>query len=287
MWAPTAADFSSASLRLRRRLSSNVVSPPSRSLAGGDVDLDVELPELGLEVRVGDRLQRLGVLQRRVAGLVDEVELDLEPGHRVVGVEARLAQHPGEHVEVAAHLLPVARAVSAGELLSFDLFAHGPTLGQILGSPRMLRCGGSGRRRRPRRSPLRSYAARWRVAPLSLTARSQPGRGPRPGRRPPPARGGRGRPARRGRRAPAAASASSGAPACRTARSATARQWAARSASDRQRVDRPALRPVPRRGLDQRPHQHRDHHRGRRDRRRRRRPGSRPWAARSESRASK
>ena len=35
MWAPTSADFASASLRLRRRLSSNVVSPPSRSFAGG------------------------------------------------------------------------------------------------------------------------------------------------------------------------------------------------------------------------------------------------------------
>ena len=34
MCAPMAADFCSASLRLRRRLSSNVVRPPSRSLAG-------------------------------------------------------------------------------------------------------------------------------------------------------------------------------------------------------------------------------------------------------------
>ena len=73
----------------------------------------------------------LGVLQRRVAVLVDEVELDLEPGHRVVGVEARLAQHPGEHVEVAAHLLAVPRAVGAGELLCRDLFAHDGTVVQI------------------------------------------------------------------------------------------------------------------------------------------------------------
>ena len=92
------------------------------------VDLDVELTELGLEVGVGDRLERLGVLQRRVTLLVDQVELDLDPGHRVVGVEACLAQHPREHVEVATHLLPVSRAVSAGELLSFDLFAHDQTL---------------------------------------------------------------------------------------------------------------------------------------------------------------
>ena len=35
MWAPTFDDCFSASLRLSRRVSSNVVSPPSRSLAGG------------------------------------------------------------------------------------------------------------------------------------------------------------------------------------------------------------------------------------------------------------
>ena len=34
-WAPTSDDLASASLRLRRRLASNVASPPSRSLAGG------------------------------------------------------------------------------------------------------------------------------------------------------------------------------------------------------------------------------------------------------------
>ena len=93
------------------------------------VDLDVELAELGLEGGVGDRRQRLGVLQRRVAVLVDEVELDLEPGHRVVGVEPRLAQHPGEHVEAAPDLLAVARPVGPGELLCLHLFAHVRTLG--------------------------------------------------------------------------------------------------------------------------------------------------------------
>ena len=92
------------------------------------VDLDVELAELGLEVGVGDGLEHLGVLQGRVARVVDEVELHLETGHRVVGVERRLAQHPREHVEVAAHLLAVARAVGPAELLLLDLFAHDGTL---------------------------------------------------------------------------------------------------------------------------------------------------------------
>jgi hypothetical protein len=39
----------------------------------GDVDLDVELPELGLEVRVGDRFEHGGVGHRRLAGTVSHV----------------------------------------------------------------------------------------------------------------------------------------------------------------------------------------------------------------------
>jgi hypothetical protein len=113
-----------AQVRLERR------EPALAELRRRHVDLDVELPELGLERRVGDRRQRLGVLQRRVALLVDEVELDLEPRHRVVGVEDVLAEHPREGVQAAVHLLAVAGAVSAGELLSFDVFAHGATLGR-------------------------------------------------------------------------------------------------------------------------------------------------------------
>ena len=35
MWAPTSADLASAPLRSRRSCSSNVFSPPSRSLTGG------------------------------------------------------------------------------------------------------------------------------------------------------------------------------------------------------------------------------------------------------------
>jgi hypothetical protein len=102
--------------------------PAVLELLGRDVDLEVELAELGLEVGVGDRLERLEVLQCRVARVVDEVELDLQPGHRVVRVEPRLPQHASEHVQATTHLLAVARAVLAGELLLCDLFAHGETV---------------------------------------------------------------------------------------------------------------------------------------------------------------
>ena len=79
------------------------------------VDLHVELAELGLEVRFGDRLERAGVDHRRVALLVGEVELDLEADGASLGVEARLAEHSREHVEAGAHLLAVALAVLARE----------------------------------------------------------------------------------------------------------------------------------------------------------------------------
>ena len=113
----------------------------------------------------------------------------------------------------------------------------------------------------PSTVPVRSYAARWRVAPVSPTARCSPP-WPARGRRPPPARGGRGRAARRGRRAPAAA------PLDRVHQrvgQSVARGPPLRGAQrlGPPAVDRLALRPVLRRGLDERPHQDRDHDRSR------------------------
>ena len=64
-----------------------------------DVDLDVELAKLGLEARVGDRLQRGGVDQRGIALVVGQVELDLEAERSALGVKARFGQHPGEDVQ--------------------------------------------------------------------------------------------------------------------------------------------------------------------------------------------
>src|SRR5688572_5525706 len=89
--APTFAALSSASLSERRRLSSKVESPPSRSLAGARL-ISMLNCQLGLEVGVGDRLEDLGVLEGGVARVVDEVELHLQARHRVVGVEACLAE---------------------------------------------------------------------------------------------------------------------------------------------------------------------------------------------------
>nr|BFE71046.1 hypothetical protein GCM10020092_043470 [Actinoplanes digitatis] len=89
-----------------------------------DVDLDVELAQLGLEVGVGDRLEYLGVAHRRVGVVVHQIELDLHPGQRALELESRLPQHPREHVEAAPDLLPVPGSILAGECPLVDLFAH-------------------------------------------------------------------------------------------------------------------------------------------------------------------
>ena len=180
MWAPTSDDFGSASLRLSRSVLLERREPALAQPRRRHVDLDVELPELGDELRVGDRRQRLGVLQRGVAVVVDEVELDLEAGHRVVGVEPRLAQHPGEDVEAAAYLLPVPGAVGAGELLCGHFFAHAPTLGRFrrLGDPSLTtrgrarhgspptRAGGNARRQQVGHQPGERMVGVGRQAPV-------------------------------------------------------------------------------------------------------------------------
>jgi hypothetical protein len=49
-----------------------------------DVDLDVELAELGDEVGVGEAVEHARVRERRIAGVVGEVELDLEPDRAAI-----------------------------------------------------------------------------------------------------------------------------------------------------------------------------------------------------------
>ena len=89
-----------------------------------DVDLDVELPELGLEAWVGDRLERGGVDQGRLARVVRQVELDLQPERAALGVKARFREHPGEHVETGPDLTSVTLAILAAEGPGGDLLAH-------------------------------------------------------------------------------------------------------------------------------------------------------------------
>jgi hypothetical protein len=92
--------------------------------AGCDVELDVVARQLGLVVGVLDGLEDLGVVESGFVVLVDEVELDLHPGHIPVGVEARVLQHPLEHVEVKPDFFAVLLALFSGEARGADLGAH-------------------------------------------------------------------------------------------------------------------------------------------------------------------
>ena len=97
-------------------------------LARRDVDLDVELRELGLEVVVGDQLEHVRVRQRRVAGLLGQVELDLQPDRAPVGIEPRLGEHAREDVQAQLDLVAVALTVLAAEGGVGDFVAHGASL---------------------------------------------------------------------------------------------------------------------------------------------------------------
>jgi hypothetical protein len=142
--------------------------------ARGHVDLDVELAQLGLEARVGDGGQHVGVAHGRLRVLVDQVQLDLQAGHRPLHVEPRLAQHLGEDVEAAAYLLPVAGPVLTAEGPRTDVLAHGHHL-VTAGSPNLARRGGAGKTRRSS-----TYPATALVIPVASGVRA-PGPAPRAG----------------------------------------------------------------------------------------------------------
>ena len=97
-------------------------------LAGRHVDLDIELSELGSPGRIGDRVEHVGIAHRRLAALVDEVQLDLLADPRRGVLEYVLPQHPVEHVERAPELLPVLAAVLAADLDRLNITAHPASL---------------------------------------------------------------------------------------------------------------------------------------------------------------
>ena len=81
-----------------------------------DIDLQVELAELGGPAWIVNGLQCLGALHRRRPGVIHQVELDLETHLLVPGIEPVLAEHLGEDIQATVHLLAVATPV---------LLAHG------------------------------------------------------------------------------------------------------------------------------------------------------------------
>jgi hypothetical protein len=56
--------------------------------------------------------------------VIDEVELHLDAGHRLVTGERVLAEHHGEGVEAALHFRPVMLAIPSTERGPVDVLAH-------------------------------------------------------------------------------------------------------------------------------------------------------------------
>ena len=124
---PTSRDARSARFRLARSSVLQLEGGVAGQRARRHVELDVVLRQLGLVVLVGDRGEHLGVVEVRLHVLVDEVELDLQAGHRPVELEGARAQHPLEDVEVLADLLAVPLALLPGVALRADLCSHAAT----------------------------------------------------------------------------------------------------------------------------------------------------------------
>src|SRR5947208_2909339 len=78
------------------------------------------------------------VAHGRLAVAVHQVELDLQPGHRPIHVEARLGEHLREGVETAAHLLPESLPVRPSEYRRSNVLAHGSSVTQITCAPQQL-----------------------------------------------------------------------------------------------------------------------------------------------------
>ena len=93
-----------------------------------DVDLDVELAELGLIVGIGDGVEHRRVGHRRFHVVVDEIELDLHADLRFTDVEGLIGQHDRQGIETVLHLLAKLVPVLPGELTALDVLAHGARL---------------------------------------------------------------------------------------------------------------------------------------------------------------
>ena len=128
MCAPTPRDRSSAWLRLRRiSVSSSVKTERSSSLGG------MLISTLNCASSVWKAASaiasRTGALHEgRVARVVGQVQLDLEPERALLGIEARLPEHAREHVEAGAHLRAVALPVLTAEYPGGDFLSHVPRL---------------------------------------------------------------------------------------------------------------------------------------------------------------
>ena len=126
--APGAAGFAVRVVQRRAEFPFQRLDMRAAEGARRDVDLDVELPELGLERRIGDGLQRLFVRHRRIPGGIHEVELDLQAEPRLGDVELPVREHRRKRVQTPPRLGSEKSAILPRESPCVDAVAHEQTL---------------------------------------------------------------------------------------------------------------------------------------------------------------
>jgi hypothetical protein len=95
-----------------------------RQLPGRDVDLQIELPELGPPDRIDDGVKHLRAAHGRRQLSADQIQLDFQAHLRRTVLEHPIAQHPGEHVERAAQLVPVGAPFLAADPYCLNIATH-------------------------------------------------------------------------------------------------------------------------------------------------------------------
>ena len=121
---PVRAAFSSAAFRLSRMFDSIVSSPMPSIWPGGTLISMLNWPSSVWNASSSIALSTSVFLNAGSCLLVDQVQLDLDPGHRPLGSEPGLAQHPSERVQVAMDLVAERGPVRPGELDPVDFLTH-------------------------------------------------------------------------------------------------------------------------------------------------------------------
>ena len=131
MCAPIARARSSASLRLARSSASSSAAAVPASAVGRTLISMLNWP---ISVWKTSSAIAASTSALRIAGSCwasTRLNSISSAGQRPLEVELRLAEHPGEHVQAAPQLLPVAQPVLAGERPGLDLFAHAGRLPSV------------------------------------------------------------------------------------------------------------------------------------------------------------
>jgi hypothetical protein len=95
-----------------------------RQRAGGQVDLQVELPQFGRPVPGADRVEHLRAALTHVTRAIDQIELGLEPDLLRCFLEPGILQHPGEDIQATPDLVPVAPPVVLADDDRGNILAH-------------------------------------------------------------------------------------------------------------------------------------------------------------------